>query len=403
MSMTYSDVGGEEATSNSFWMPGNYHSTVRRIDEGYRVCDDIIMCFQERAKIEKQYALQMEEWSKKWKPLVDESPMYGSLHRAWQAFMRTTDRLSDLHQEIQKVLVAEDGEKVRSWQREMYHKKLFGGFKETYDIDNGFFKAQKPWAKKLKKLEKTRQAFHKERKKEHLSLVRENSAKGNPDISPEKLKKIQEEREKCSQEVAKVKQRYEKALEDLNKYSPKYMEEMETVFDQSQQFEQKRIVFLKQVFLSIHRHLDVTNNESIRSTYNDLHQSIMGISDQEDLKLWRNQHGPGMAMNWPQFEEWSPEKDRQIVKKREKKEAGKVTLRSITATESSVVKAGLTVPGVRVRAIYDYSGQEADELSFKAGEELTKIEEEDEQGWCKGVTERGQVGLYPANYMEVIQ
>ncbi|KAG8567834.1 hypothetical protein GDO81_013796 [Engystomops pustulosus] len=73
MSVIYSEVAVDEPTSDSFWMPNNYSSTVRRMEDGFRLCDDIIACFQDRAKIEKQYALQMEEWVRKWKPIVDNS------------------------------------------------------------------------------------------------------------------------------------------------------------------------------------------------------------------------------------------------------------------------------------------------------------------------------------------
>lgn len=141
--------------------------------------------------MERQYAQQLQEWSNKWKPVVDSSkfrgrgsrggerlaltslwtrlshpalclclclapppsgPLYGSLMRAWQCFLSSADRLASLHASICRSLVSEDGDRVRTWQKDTFHKKLFGGFKESQDIETGFIRAQKPWAKRLKKV-----------------------------------------------------------------------------------------------------------------------------------------------------------------------------------------------------------------------------------------------------------
>lgn len=59
--------------------------------------------------------------------------------------------------------------------------------------------------------------------------------------------------------------------------------------------------------------------------------------------------------------------------------------------------------GTKVRAIYDYVGEDIEELTFKAGDLLTQLEPEDEQGWCRGIHHAsGNSGIYPACYVEEV-
>ncbi|XP_068162630.1 protein kinase C and casein kinase substrate in neurons protein 2 isoform X2 [Antennarius striatus] len=489
MSGSYDD-STIDVSSDSFWEVGNYKRTVKRVDDGNRLCNDLMNCLHERARIEKSYAQQLTEWGKRWRQLIDKGPQYGTLERAWSALCTEAEKVSELHMEVKAAIMGEDYEKLKNWQRDAYHKQMIGGFKETKEADDGFRKAQKPWAKKLKEVETMKKSYHSACKEEKLAASRENSSKldnNNPDTQ----KKLQEKVEKCQQEVQKSKERYEKSLEELDKLTPQYMENMEQVFEQWQQFEDKRIRFFRELLLEVKQHLDLSSNHRFKTIYHTLEDTISGTDAEEDLKLFRASHGPGMPMNWPQFEDWSIDLNRTLSRREKKKPSEGVTLTGISQTgsdqpvQTAKGSSSLTVPtvtapvgsnpfdededeereekkaapelettvnhisvnkeeiktassvektqdwsdeetsgnpfssngegnpfedepsspviSVPVRALYDYEGQEQDELSFKAGDELTKIGEEDDQGWCKGRLKDGKIGLYPANYVEDIQ
>ncbi|XP_063064691.1 protein kinase C and casein kinase substrate in neurons protein 1-like [Engraulis encrasicolus] len=449
MSTSYDETAaaGDE-TMDSFWEVGNYKRVVKRIDDGHRLCNDLMGCLQERAKIEKAYSQQLTDWSKRWRQLIEKGPQYGSVERAWLGVMTEAEKVGDLHQEVKNGLLNEDIEKVKNWQKEAFHKQMIGGFKETKEADEGFKKAQKPWAKKFKEMETAKKTYHMACKEEKMAATREATAKAEASVTTDQLKKFHEKVEKCKQDAGKAKEKYDKSLEELNKCTPAYMEQMEQVFDQCQQHEVKRLNFLKEVLLDIKRHLNLTENQNYATVYRDLERTILAANSQEDLKWFSNNHGPGMHMNWPAFEEYNPDATAAAVQKREKKKpdgvapatpntehAGQPGDRGSVSSydknqaystewsddeqpaaysggetnggansfeEDSGSTRGGAGGGVRVRALYDYDGQEQDELTFKAGDEFIKTEEEDDQGWCRGRLDSGRSGLYPANYVEEI-
>ncbi|XP_043943466.1 protein kinase C and casein kinase substrate in neurons protein 2 [Protopterus annectens] len=437
-------------------------------------------CIHERARIEKSYAQQLTEWGKRWNQLVEKGPQYGTLEKAWRAFMTEAEKVSELHLEVKQALMSKDFEKIKEWQKVSYHKQMMGGFKETKEADDAFRKAQKPWAKRLKEVETTKKAYHGACKEEKMAVARESNSKNDASLNPEQLKKLQEKVERCKQEVEKTKEKYETALEELQQCTPQYVENMEQVFEQCQNFEEKRLDFFREVLLEVENHLNLSNNASYKAIYSELQDNIESADAVEDLKWFKTNHGPGMPMNWPQFESWSVDLNRTLSRRETKKKpVDGVTLTGVhqtaeqpslknknnsmvnaqnsiaqlssnpfdedeedtksTTTEKEETKPKIisnhdkkqgsddeesanpfnsantngdnnpfeedhgSEAEVRVRALYDYEGQEQDELSFHTGDEFTKIGDEDEQGWCKGRLDTGKMGLYPANYVETIQ
>ncbi|XP_037934095.1 drebrin-like protein [Teleopsis dalmanni] len=57
--------------------------------------------------------------------------------------------------------------------------------------------------------------------------------------------------------------------------------------------------------------------------------------------------------------------------------------------------------GLRARALYDYQAADESEITFDPGDIITHIDQIDE-GWWQGLGPDGTYGLFPANYVEII-
>ena len=57
----------------------------RRIEDGEKLCKDLILLVQERANIEKEYAKQMKTWSTKWNSIIEKGrenkSIFWKIHR----------------------------------------------------------------------------------------------------------------------------------------------------------------------------------------------------------------------------------------------------------------------------------------------------------------------------------
>ncbi|XP_053202286.1 protein kinase C and casein kinase substrate in neurons protein 1-like isoform X3 [Panonychus citri] len=450
----HSDEATLVSSSDSFWEPGNYKRTTKRTEDGFKLCNDLIQLVSERSEIEKNYGKSLRGWAKKWNEQIEKGPEYGTMEAAWKGVNLEAERRCNIHLQIKDKLVEDVVPQIKQWQKDNYHKSMIQ-LKEKKDFDDAFKKAQKTWAKHFEKVNKAKIDYHTACKNERSAVNQERNASGDTSLSPDQVKKLQDRVAKCKEEVQKTKEKYEQSLKEISDYNAKYIEDMTVVFDKCQEFEHKRLDFFKKMLFAIHDCLNISANPELPLIYEEYRHTIQNADACKDLRLWSNNNGVGMTMNWPIFEEYASDlptsnKDKKLKgdnsnvveqnnltngsngitnNQNNQNEINNKNSNNInnddTEIDSHINTNGKTdsnpfddereewddyandalvdngEPGVPVRALYDYEGAESDELSFKQGDIFEKLEDEDEQGWCKGRKD-GRVGLYPANYVKLV-
>lgn len=196
---------------------------------------------------------------------------------------------------------------VRQWQKDNFHKTIIRDFKEKKELDDAFKKAQKPWEKKLREVQKAKTDYHSWCQKERSANLREKNSIKDTSISIDQKKKIEEDSIKLSEVKHQMREKYEKSLRDINEYNAKYMEDMGDVYDKCTEMERQRLTFFKDQLRNLHECLDVSRDEALTDIYHEFSDKVEAADPEKDLRWWSKNHGIDMAMNWPSFEEYRPE------------------------------------------------------------------------------------------------
>nr|Q07839.1 RecName: Full=Antigen EG13 [Echinococcus granulosus]AAA29053.1 antigen [Echinococcus granulosus]AAA29059.1 EG13 [Echinococcus granulosus] len=410
---------------------------------------------QERADIEKAYASNLRKFAARLEMFLRTGVEYGTATNILSGLAKEAEDNAELHSNIAAGLINPVQLGIKNWQRENFHKSSIStSIKEVKNFDSEFENAQKTWYKHYKNVNRCKKEYFHACKTVRSLQVQVQNAKNEPFGTPEQqaqrgkeLRKMEDKLRKGIMEEEKTRKAYEEAISSLSDVTPRYIEDMTQVFNKAQAFERERIVYFKEQALQMQAVLDISAKPNLSQIFVELRETVAKVDADADLKKWSLAYGVDMAPNFPVFQEYSPEMSALGKKGRSALadgSSGGVTLTSLktftspdrggpipgttdsgsnistspvhtTDYTSSVNGAAAAVskekqrvedtppypdfvddgrPGVPIRALYDYVGVEADELSFNSGDLFEKLEDEDEQGWCKGRKD-GRVGLYP--------
>lgn len=212
----------DETTTDSFWDIGNYRRVVKRIEDGLRLCTDLMKMAQERAEIESKYAKSLQHWSKKWEELITKGPEYGSTEVGWKTGLQESVKIADMHMEISQRISDEVIEGMQAWKNTHYHKSIVH-LKEAKRAEEGFSASQKPWAKKLLKCIRMKKGYHQSAKEVETLANQVHIADTSPEISAEQCQKLRAKHEKAEGDRDKALEKYRDRLSEVQRYRSRFV------------------------------------------------------------------------------------------------------------------------------------------------------------------------------------
>eukprot|EP00049_Salpingoeca_infusionum_P007158 m.116290 g.116290 ORF g.116290 m.116290 type:complete len:550 (-) comp13602_c0_seq5:414-2063(-) len=405
-------------TSN-FWQLGEFQRVVSRVDDGAQLLEDFSRLVLERAHIEKKYAQLLSSWSKKWQAKIQKNQEEedGTLRPAWNSLLTEADQLAEVHSKLDERLRDEVHSTITNWKKGIYKRHITRAWKITKESHEGFVRAQKPWAKLMKQAKKAKKTYYSSCDAKSAAKTKLDTAHVDSNVAAEEISKLEAKLRKCEASVKETKQSYERSISALVQDKTRYQTSMEEVYTSCQDIEQQRQDFFKSTMLKYTSIL----SEHTPKQCETMQQTVDQVNPDADLVNYTLNKGIGMRLCVPEFQDYGAKPKIELVANTVvgTREIPSVPIEHESDDDDSDDddewdgEDDWTPPlemdmsacrGRRVRAIYDYISEEPEEVSLKVGDIITVLEEEDEQGWCKGILDKTKLGgLFPACYVEPVE
>lgn len=375
-----------------------------------------------------------------------------TMKNAWHAAFKSAQDASKLHKQLQENLVHKISAAMEGFKSTCLQKRTFGGLQNSYKFVKKFDEAQKEWAKKKKEVVKYQNQVQ-DLSAKKIQLKDEISALEGGD--PLRVKKTKDS-EKTEKDLERSRMKLSTAVSTIREYTEKYYrEKMENVYQEFENYERRRMEDFIDCLRTFRTCVSEDMTHGYKNIADEFEKNIRTADVSKDLVQIRATKGPGMPLVLPDEQGFPMQLKRKVSKKLpmnayaeamrsgghanpnynystgeqsakppsgENSNFGPVyetvptnRVQETVYSPSSMPQAPPVpggsrpansnagrAPGSKVKALYDYEAQNADEIKLEYGNILSLVTQsaEVEEGWLKGRAMDGKIGIFPASYVE---
>lgn len=297
----------ERALSNpwydkGFCEPQQYRAAIDRCKGGYESCELFVEIFSERARIERNYANDLDKWAQSSIKDISHSKEFGTNKKAWSDSIRSSIEIGKTHADIAQRLQDTVIGKMTTFKKESYGKSILH-IKKVKEFEHDFEQAQKSWLKLLDKINKAKKEYQEAHRQCKKAEMAEDIVKSDHGADDDQKNRLKLSVGIYKKQVEAAKSKYQQYINDMTNTRPNYENSMKEILDRTHQFERKRLDKFKDLFSALHQAVLVEKDEHLKTMNESFEKAIKSHNTAEDIKWWNEHYGSDTKTTWPIYEE----------------------------------------------------------------------------------------------------